>query len=84
MGHTIKLELPDRLYDALQQQAKQSGKELEDFMVDRLTERTESPEDDALLRLAGVLDSEVPDLADRHDEYLADGLAQRLNPRAGS
>ena len=52
-------------------------------MADRLSAGTVSSEEDPLLQLAGVLHSELTDLAERHDDYIGPALAEDLKRDAG-
>ena len=59
MGHTL-LELPDQIYDDLRRRAEQTGKTVEEFAADWLSKGVQGSGEDALLQLAGVVDSELP------------------------
>jgi hypothetical protein len=83
MGHTISIDLPDDLYATLRSQAERAGKPLEQFVADRLLSANPSPDQDDLLKLAGSLHSDVTDIADRHDHYIGERLAQKLIPDGG-
>ena len=51
---------------------------MEQAAVERLAESVIPVEDDPLLRLAGVLDSDLKDIAEHHDVYLGHSLAEGL------
>ena len=84
MSHTIQLHLPDDVYATLQRQAEQEGKTVEDFVAEHLSAGTQSVADDPLLQLAGALDSDLGDIAERHDDYIGQRLSKGLKPSAGS
>jgi len=76
------MELPDDVYENLRRQAEETGKTLEEFLAARLAQNMQGSQD-ALLQLAGVLNSELADLAERHDYYIGQRVAQ-LKPDAGT
>jgi hypothetical protein len=53
----------------------------EQAAVERLAGSVIPVEDDPLLRLAGVLDSDLKDIAAHHDLHLGHSLAEGLTPR---
>jgi hypothetical protein len=80
MGHTIKVELPDDVYESLRRRAEQSGETPENFLAHWLSEglHGSATGEDALLRLAGVLESGLADIGERHDDYIGQRLTQGL------
>jgi hypothetical protein len=50
----------------------------EEVAAEWLTATIQRLADDPLLKLAGTLTSEVTDAAQRHDEYLGEGLMREL------
>jgi hypothetical protein len=83
MSRTLSLDIPDELYQALQDFASRDGKTPEDVSVAWLTAMMECIANDPLMKLAGTLDSGVPDLAERHDEYLGQQLEAELQDQEG-
>ena len=80
MGHTLRLDISDDLYEALRSRAEQKGTSLEQTAVERLAGSVMPVEDDPLLQLAGVLDSDLRDIAEHHDVYLGRSLAEEVTP----
>ena len=78
MGHMLTLDLPDQVYETLSERAKQSGKTLEDLVLEWLTHTTRNLTDDPLLQLAGTFESSLTDVSDRHDDYIGQGLQEEL------
>jgi hypothetical protein len=85
MTHQLVLELPDDVYQPLARRAEAAGRPLADVATDCLTRavRPLQPSEE-LRRWAGAIDSGVPDLAERHDHYIGEALANDLkkNPDA--
>ena len=78
MTHALTLELPEQVYETLIKAAKRKGQRPETVAVQWLVAATESQEDDPFERFIGAFSSNVPDWADRHDEYLGQGLMAQL------
>ncbi len=81
MSRTIELEIPDALHDRLEEAAAREGKTPQSVFVRLLESYLSSkprarpaPEDDPLLKLAGVIDSNVTDVGSRHDDYIGQAL----------
>jgi hypothetical protein len=68
MAHTIALTLDDRTYAELEVMARNRGETPESIAASAVHTLCEDP----LLSLAGCLDTGTPDLALRHDCYLAE------------
>lgn len=77
----LKLELPDTLYERLQEIAAREGRSPAEFASEYLARLVGEPEISALPEeheaailpleaLFGSIESGVPDLSERHDEYL--------------
>jgi len=77
MGHTLQLNIPDDVYEVLRSRAEQQGTTLEQVAEDYLSRSAMSLEEDPLLRLAGVLDSDLGDVAELHDLYIGRELLKR-------
>ncbi len=67
---TVTIELSDLEYSLLIAQSQATMKTPEEVLRSKLTDVSSEEETDPLLRLAGVLESEIPDISSRHDEYL--------------
>ncbi len=70
MTHTLTLELPEQVYETLLKIAKRQGQRPEAVAVQWLATASESQLDDPFEQFIGAFSSNVPDWADRHDEYL--------------
>ncbi len=79
MSHTITLDVPDDVFAELESGAASLGVGVTDYCLRRLRNGThaktelapEEVENHPLMQLAGIFNSETPDLSARHDEYLA-------------
>ena len=78
MGHSLTLDIPDEVYQPLVEKAQQAGQTPEALATKYLAQAVQGEEQDPLLRWAGAFSSEVTDLAERHDDYLGDGLLQEM------
>jgi hypothetical protein len=78
MGHTIQLDLPDSIYEALTQTARQTGQRPEAIATQWLIAAAHQFADDPLERFIGAFDSQGIDWVDKHDSYLGGAL---LEPR---
>jgi hypothetical protein len=70
MGKTLMLEISDELYEVLDQAAKKVGKTPEALGVAWFAAAIERVVNDPLFKYAGAISSDVPDWADRHDQYI--------------
>ncbi len=70
MTHALTLELPEHVYETLLKTAKRHGQRPEAVAVQWLATASESRLDGPLEQFIGAFSSNVPDWADRHDEYL--------------
>jgi hypothetical protein len=78
MGHTLIVEIPEKVYEPLLRKAKEVGQTPEKVVADWLANAVQSFTDDPLLQLAGIFESEVQDVAEKHDEYIGQGLVRKL------
>jgi hypothetical protein len=79
MSHQLTLDLPDEVYQPLLRRARETGQPLEALIRDCLARAVEAPSPPGRLRRwAGAFASDVPDAAERHDEYLGRSLADEL------
>ncbi len=83
MAHPLTIDIPEPVYHTLEKWATQQGTTPEALAIDWVARRIVELENDPLMRWAGAIDSEVADVAERHDKYLAQALAQesRDDPR---
>ncbi len=80
MTHPLGLEISDQLWQRLLRQTERKGMKLEELAVAYLTEMV-AMDEDPLLQLAGSVESDVPDAAQRHHEYLGQALYDELQGR---
>lgn len=78
MSKAITLDLPDQVYHSLAELAAKEGRSAEEVGADWLATFVQHVADDPLMRLAGTLESGTPDLAERHDDYLAGHVRDEL------
>jgi hypothetical protein len=79
MGHTIALEVPENLYEAIRSQAAKRGQTPDSLAAAWLAEAVQSAEQDALVKLFGTIQSDVTDVAERHDFYIGQSLFRTLH-----
>jgi hypothetical protein len=70
MGHTLTLDVPEDVYQALIQQAEQTGQPPETVAVQLLAIATQHRVDDPLEQFIGAFHSHAVNWADQHDAYL--------------
>jgi hypothetical protein len=81
MAHAMTLEIPDDVYEPLVFQAKQLGRTPEEIALEWLSAAIVRREEDPLLALAGTIEGDITDVADRHDYYIGEQLFRELrNP----
>lgn len=74
MAKTLTLEVSDYIYQLLQKTAKQTGKPPEQMVVEWLENKVKQSTDDPLLQLAGIFESDITNVSERHDEYIGKAL----------
>jgi hypothetical protein len=82
MSHALTIEVPEDVYLRLEKWASQQGTTPAALATDWVSRRVVELEQDPLMRWAGALDSEVSDVAERHDDYLGNALAETLPGRS--
>lgn len=78
MTQVLTLELPEQVYEALMRTAKRQGQRPEVVAVQWLATVGGGQLDDPFEQFIGAFSSNVPDWADRHDEYIGRGLMTQL------
>jgi hypothetical protein len=79
MTHALTIELPDEVYQPLVDRANAEGQSPESIALNLVAMAIKPPPRGALLRKwKGALNSGIPDLAERHDHYLGQALADEL------
>ena len=81
MAQPLTIQIPEPVFESLQQRAKQLGKTPE-LVAAECVVKSMSPDDDPLMKWAGAIDSKLGDVAERHDHYL--GQAQAEDLRGGA
>lgn len=74
MSHRVLLEIPDDVYNLLEQTAEQTNQPLEQLAVDWLTSLSREVTDDPLAKHIGSIKTDIPDWGERHDELLGQAL----------
>ncbi|HEY0070727.1 MAG TPA: hypothetical protein VGE04_12245 [Chloroflexia bacterium] len=74
MTHTLQLEIPEDIYNLLEQRAEQTKQPLEELAIQWLAKASQDFADDPLDKYIGAFTSGVPDWADKHDEYIGASL----------
>jgi hypothetical protein len=82
MARSLTLEIPDDVYEPLRCQAKKSGRTPEDIATEWLAATIRRMAEDPLLQLAGTIESDITDVADRHDYYIGEQLLKELRADA--
>ena len=70
----LSLELPDSLSRSLAERAAHEGQSPHEFVIQSLEKILNAVTTDPLLEALGTLESDTPDLGQRHDDYLAQML----------
>ena len=78
MTYAMTLELPEQVYETLVKMAKRKGQHPEAVAVQWLLNASEGMADDPFEQCIGAFSSNVPDWADRHDDYIGQGLMVQL------
>ena len=81
MTQPLMIQIPESVFESLQQRAKQLGKTPE-LVAAECVVKSMDTSDDPLMKWAGAIDSQPNDVAQRHDYYLGQSLAEEL--RGGS
>ena len=74
MSQRLTLLLPDEVYVVLKKVSEAEGKTVETFSTTLLANTILALADDPLLQLAGTLECDVKDVAERHDDYIGMSL----------
>jgi hypothetical protein len=82
MPRALTIEIADDDFQNLQNWAAERGRTPEALAGEWLHVWVKEIEDDPLLQLAGIVDSDVPDVGERHDEYIGQALYDELQGRA--
>ena len=75
MATAITVQIPDHVYKPLLERANQIGQTPEQIVSEWIEDIVKHlTEDDPLLQLAGVFESDVTDVSARHDDYIGQSL----------
>ena len=74
MARTLTLELPDKVFDSLCTSAAEVGTTPEALAAEHLIHIHPDRDVDPLLALAGTLECELTDVAERHDHYIGQSI----------
>ncbi len=77
MSQPLTIEISDAIFQSLQKRADQLGKTPEAVAADLIAQRI-GGDGDPLMRWAGAIDIQPNDVAERHDHYLGQALADEL------
>jgi hypothetical protein len=83
MTHEITLEVPDEIYQPLLKRAQEQGQTIETVARECLAASVNVAPGSLLGRWIGAFESDVPDAAERHHEYLGQALHEEMQGRSG-
>lgn len=78
MEYTLKLEMPESVYEPLVKAAKQKGQSPEELAREWLVTAIRAAIQDPVENFIGVFKSAVPDWADQHDQYIGQTLIAQI------
>jgi hypothetical protein len=78
MSHPLTIDVPEEIFSYLNKLALQQGKTPETLAQELVSTAVQELEEDPLLRWAGAIDSEISDVAERHDYYIGQALYREL------
>ncbi|GAX40621.1 hypothetical protein NIES4075_15870 [Tolypothrix sp. NIES-4075] len=84
MNHTLRLQIPETLYEPLVKVAAQMGRTPEELAIDWLAAAVQEYVDDPLEKFIGAFSSNIPDWADQHDRYIGQSLINTGNTEENS
>ncbi len=76
---TITLELPQNIYESLQEAAAKAGQSPQELITQLLGQNMRTFADDPLDVFIGAFRSEIPDWGQNHDHYLGQELLENHN-----
>ncbi len=78
MNHTLRLQIPETLYEPLIKVAAQMGRTPEELAIDWLAAAMQEYVDDPLEKFIGAFSSNIPDWVDQHDRYIGQSLKRSI------
>ena len=70
MAHTLVLDVPENVFDALVKTAHETGRSPEELAAEWLANAAQSVEDDPFEKWIGAHSSDIRGWADEHDKYI--------------
>lgn len=83
MGRAMTLEVPESIYGPLAKVAEQQGRMPEQVALEWLMVALRTAANDPVENFIGAFTSDIPDWADRHDEYIGQSLAKHMEAEEG-
>jgi hypothetical protein len=74
MSKVLTLQIRDDVYEPLLKKANQIGQTPEQIAIEWIENQIKTLTDDPLLQLAGIFESKITNVSDRHDEYIGQSL----------
>lgn len=74
MSRTLTLKISENLYERLLNVARQIGRSPEQTVLVWLEDRVKTVQEDSLLKLAGVYESDSIDVSEHHDDYIGKSI----------
>jgi len=74
MSKVLTLQIRDDVYEPLLKKANQIGQTPEQIAIEWIENQIKTLTDDPLLQLAGICESKITNVSDRHDEYIGQSL----------
>ncbi len=85
MTHQVMLEIPDNIYQSLVRKAQATGRTVEAVANEWLAAAAARiPAESGSRSWIGAFESEVPDAAERHHDYLGQALYEELRGDSGA
>ena len=79
MTRILLLEVPEDVYDALLERAREEGQSPEILAAQRLADAFRVGNDDPLAKCVGALDTDITGWADNHDYYLGEAIRASMH-----
>jgi hypothetical protein len=84
MPRTLTIEITDDDYQQLQRWAAERSRTPEALAGEWLHGWVQVTASDPLLQLAGIVDSDITDVGERHDEYIGQAIYDEMQGRSGA
>lgn len=78
MTHLLTLEIPEKVYNALAENASKRGREIEEVAIERLSDDWPEISDDPFEKCIGSLHTDILDWADNHNKYIGESLDREM------